>query len=145
MPTIRFTVSTHLAPAVVLAALTDFSAERLTRWRNLDPGSYIVHALGETWADVTEGASLAGGVWERSRYDWSQPGVVTSTLLDSNSFAPGSSWQYAIAATPSGGSQVTCTIHRVGKGLKGRLVVTLVGLLGRQVLKRDFELMLRQL
>jgi hypothetical protein len=102
-----------------------------------------VHALGTTWADVTEGASLAGGVWERSRYDWSQPGVVTSTLLDSNSFAPGSSWQYVITATPTGGSQVTCTVHRIGKGLKGRLVVTPVGLLGRQVLKRDFELMLR--
>jgi hypothetical protein len=40
---------------------------------------------------------------------------------------------------------VTRTVRRIGKGLKGRVVVTLVGLVGGPVLKRDFERMLGQL
>jgi hypothetical protein len=40
---------------------------------------------------------------------------------------------------------VTCTVRRIGKGLRGRLVVTLVGLFTRAILQRDFERMLSQL
>ncbi len=145
MPTIRFTIAVPIAPQAVAVALTDFSPDRPTRWRNLDPTTYRVHALGETWAEVTEGASLAGGVWERSRYDWSQPNVITSTLIDSNTVAPGSYWKYELRPSRNGGSEITCTVHRLGKGLRGRAIVTLVGLLGGRVIQRDLELRLRQL
>src|SRR5687768_11463214 len=127
MPTIRFTIATPIAPRAVVDALTDFSPERPRRWRNLDPTSYRVHAQGDTWAEVTEGASPR--VWERSRYDWSQPNVVVSTLIDSNVLAPGSYWKYEVRPNGSGGSQVSCTVHRLGKGTKGRALVTLVGLI----------------
>jgi hypothetical protein len=61
-----------------------------------------VHALEGSSADVTEGTAAGIGVnWERCRYDWSHPGVVTATVTDSNVYAfPGSSWQ--LRATPSG-------------------------------------------
>src|SRR5215472_15430857 len=143
--TIRFTVETPIPSEALLRALTDFTPNRPTLWRNLDPAHYTVHARGETWADVTEGSGIAGGVWERSRYDWSQPGVVTATLLESNSFAPGSSWRYQIEPDGRGGSRVHCTVRRIGKGVKGRLVVALIGLVGTGVLRRDLEHMLGQL
>ena len=145
MATIRFTVDASIAPDALVQALTDFSPERPTRWRNIDPAFYKVHEVGDTWADVTEGSGIAGGVWERTRYDWSRPGVVTSTVRESNSFAPGSSWTYHITPNGRGGSHVDCTVLRIGKGAKGMVVATLAGIFGKRVLKKDFELMLAQL
>ena len=145
MPTIRFTVSSPASCSDIAAALTDFGARRPQVWRNLDPTSYRVHAQGETWGDVTEGVSKAGSFWERSRYDWSQPNLVRTTLIDSNVLAPGSFWQYELRPTPGGGTEVTCTVHRLGKNLRGRILVTLVGIVGPRVIRRDLELMLAQL
>jgi hypothetical protein len=145
MPTITFTVDTRIPPETLVQALTDFSPDRPKRWRNIDPDYYKVHGLGVGWAEVTEGSGFAGGVWERTRYDWSQPGLVTATVQESNSFAPGSFWKYHIAPDGKGGSRVTCTVLRIGKGAKGRLVATLAGLFGKRVLRKDFELMLAQL
>jgi hypothetical protein len=65
-----------------------------------------IHDRGATWAEVTEGNPWSIGlVWERLRYDWSQPGSVDGVVVDSNLFKPGSTWK--IRATPAGGrSQV---------------------------------------
>jgi hypothetical protein len=145
MPTIRFTVSSPASCSDIAAALTDFSPRRPQVWRNLDPTSYRVHAQGETWVDVTEGVSKAGSFWERSRYDWSQPNLVRTTLIDSNVLAAGSFWQYELRPTPGGGTEVTCTVHRLGKNLRGRILVTLIGIVGPRVIRRDLELMLAQL
>jgi hypothetical protein len=42
---------------------------------------------------VTEGATgIAWFAWERTRYDWSRPGIVEQTVLDSNVVEPGSIW-----------------------------------------------------
>ena len=131
MPTVQFTVETPIAPEALVRALTDFSPDRPKHWRNIDPDHYKVHAQG--------------GGWERNRYDWSQPGLVTATVQESNSFAPGSYWRYQIAPDGKGGSRVTCTVLRRGKGAKGQIVATLAGLFGKRVLKKDFELMLSQL
>lgn len=59
-----------------------------------------MHEPGEDWADVTEGTPAGIGInWERCHYDWSQPGIVTATVLDSNVYGtPGSGWE--IRATP---------------------------------------------
>ena len=75
MPTVRFEVTTPLAPESVLQALTDFSDRRPQLFRNIDRTHFRVHGLGPDWADVTEGNVLA---WERNRYDWDQAaGTVT--------------------------------------------------------------------
>jgi len=40
-----------------------------------------------SWADVTEGNPWPIGlVWERLHYDWSQPGIITGKVIDSNIF-----------------------------------------------------------
>lgn len=46
-----------------------------------------IHEIGSTYADVTEGSAWAGGIWERARYDWSVPGLVTLTVTDSQARA----------------------------------------------------------
>ena len=62
-------------------------------WPNLDRRYCRVHSVGDTWAEVAEGSNFAGGVWEKTRYDWSRPGEVTIEVLASNAFAPGSFWR----------------------------------------------------
>jgi hypothetical protein len=53
-----------------------------------------VHEVGEAFAEVTEGNPWPiGYVWERLRYDWSQPGSVRGVVTDSNTFKPGSTWE----------------------------------------------------
>jgi len=132
MPVINCTATTGLPPGRVLAALTDFTADRPRIWPSLDPRFYQVHQLAETTAEVTEGSAFAGGVRERARYDWSAPGTVRITVLDSNAFEPGSSWTYQV--TPAGnGSRVGLRIERRGRTLKGRLLAVLLRITGRPV------------
>jgi hypothetical protein len=131
-------------PGVFLRALTDFSPRRPELWPNLSPKLYQVHSVGQTEAEVTEGSSAFGGVWERSRYDWSEPGVVLIQVEDSNAFAAGSWWRYQ--AEPVGsGSRVRFQFDRRPKNLKGHLVSLLLRLAGKQVFTRSLEETLRRL
>ena len=74
----------------------------------------VVHEIGETSADATEGTSVGplGANWERCRYDWSQPDAVKAPVTDSNVYAvPGSSWE--LKASPNdGGSRVEMVWER---------------------------------
>jgi len=88
-------------PETVLSAARDFSERRAVLWPNVKLAHLQVHASGETFAEVTEGAWIAGLFWERSRYEWSQPGTVKATVIDSNVFTPGSIWE--IRASPRDG------------------------------------------
>ena len=137
-------VTSPTPPDVFLRALTDFSPRRPELWPNLSPKLYQVHSVGETEADVTEGSSAFGGVWERARYDWSEPGVVLIEVEDSNAFATGSWWRYQ--AEPVGsGSRVRFQFDRRPKNLKGHLVSLLLGLAGKRVFTRSLEETLRRL
>jgi hypothetical protein len=123
MSTIKIELDCPLPAERVLAAAYDFGSSRGEVWSAVHEQHLIVHELGETSADVTEGTPVGIGVnWERCDYDWSQPGRVTATVTDSNVYAhPGSSW--AITATPadSSGSRVTMTwvrrFRRTPRGL----------------------------
>lgn len=99
------------APAEdVLAAARDFSRRRIAVWPNVSARRFEVHASGETFVEATE-AALQGLFWERSRYEWPQPGSVQQTVLDSNVLRPGSSWK--ITAVPNGdGCHVECVFRR---------------------------------
>jgi G:T-mismatch repair DNA endonuclease (very short patch repair protein) len=92
-----------------------------------------------TSAEVTEGSSFFGGVWERPHYDWSQPGDITITVQSSNAFTSGSFWHYHIMAGENGGSHVDFTLHRVGKNLKGRVLATMLRVFGRRIFRQDLE------
>ena len=76
----RFEVTTHASPDQVRQALTDFTDRRLQIWdRTLDPRTYEVRAVGDTWAVARE--STAGSpFWVVCRYDWADPTVVRWTV-----------------------------------------------------------------
>ena len=92
---------TSVTPQEVIGALTDFSERRLELWPNIDRKYYKVHQVSNSSADVTEGSRGLGGIWERTHYDWSEPGKVRIRVEDSNAFRPGSYWIYAVEARPS--------------------------------------------
>ena len=145
MTTIHLTVKTTVAPERIIGALTDFTQKRLELWPNIDPQYYKVHDVQASLAEVTEGSSFFGGVWERARYDWSQPGHIVITVLSSNAFAPGSFWEYLIKEGENGGSQIDFTLHRVGKSLKGRVLAFMLSIFGRRIFRRDLDQTLKRL
>jgi hypothetical protein len=144
MPRIEFDLTTGVPPERFVTALTDFSPARADLWPNIDAEHLTVHDVGADWADVTEGSSLAGGVWERNRYDWSTPGTVRVETIESNTWRPGSSWLYQVE--PAGtGSHIRVTVDRRPATLRGRLVAVLLVLAGRPALRRATEQVLRKL
>jgi len=133
MVNIHLVRDTPLAPERVIGALTDFSDRRLELFANLDRQHFTVHQSGDTHAEVTEGSAFAGGIWERALYDWSEPGTVTLTVVESNAFAPGSTWRYRIEPQPGGGSRVELTVHRVPDTAKARLLAIPMALFGAKI------------
>jgi hypothetical protein len=76
MSKIHFSKTTTLSPEQFVAGLTDFGPDR-SRVFSKSADDYLdVHDPGAAEADVTEGS---GGVWERLRYDWSDPDHVVSS------------------------------------------------------------------
>lgn len=144
MPRIAFDLITDVPPDRFIGALTDFSPARADVWPNIDAQHLKVHELGPDWADVTEGSSLAGGVWERNRYDWSTPGTVRVETTESNTWQPGSSWLYQVE--PAGaGSHIQVTVDRRPATLRGRLVAGLLVVAGRRALRGATEKVLGKL
>ncbi len=130
-------MTTPLPPDKVLGVLTDFSDRRPVIWPNIDHDHFRVHDQGPDWADVTEGNVLA---WERNRYEWNAgAGEVTVTAVESDSWAPGSQWRYRLQPSAAGGTQVDVTVVRTGRGLRGRLLGSVLSVFGVRVLRSDME------
>ena len=130
-------LDTPLSVEAVTGALVDFSPRRQVIWKETcDPAVYRVHAVGDTWAEVTEGVSYA---WSRERYDWSVPGVVTLTQLEANIAEPVGTIRYDISPRPDGGAHIACERYRVFRGPRGRLLGTFMVLLGPRVLRAQFR------
>jgi hypothetical protein len=129
--TINVKAESSLPPERVLEAARDFSPRREQVWTNVKANHLEVHERGESFAEVTEGAWIFGLFWERSRYEWSQPGSVKATVIDSNVFEPGSTWE--IRATSHGtGSTVEMFLNRTfRRGPKGRIGSALNHTVGR--------------
>jgi hypothetical protein len=138
MGTLRVSVHAAVPPERFIDALTDFSERRSEVWGNSDAAYLMVHERGETWADVTEGSGVAGGVWQRMRYDWSRPGMVRLDVSDGNAFGRGSFWEYQV--TPArGGSDIALAVHRKPVTWKGRLLDVLLLVAGRRVFGQDLR------
>jgi hypothetical protein len=136
VPTIHFQLHSALPPEAVLAALTDFGPRRSEIWPNIDSAHFKVHGQGPGWAEVTEGNSVAGGVWERERYSW-DPAANSLTIetLESNTWGPGSRWDYRLTQAPAGGTTIDVTVVRNGRGVKGRLLGVGLSLAGAGMLR----------
>jgi hypothetical protein len=76
MSRIHFHTTTASTPEQFVAGLTDFGPGRSKVFTNSADAYLAVHHLGVTDADVTEGS---GGIWERLRYDWSDPNHIKLT------------------------------------------------------------------
>lgn len=117
MPSVRVSEHSDQPPGVILAAARDFSNRRAEMWPDVH-GEYLqVHEVGEDYAEVTEGNPWPiGYVWERLRYDWSEPQALRGTVIDSNLFKPGSTWE--LWATPEDGGSLVAI--RAIRHLRGR-------------------------
>ncbi len=121
--------------------LTDFGPDRANRWPNIDADHFTVHDVGADWAEVTEGNAAA---WERERYAWdAAAGTVTVDTLDSNTWGLGSQWRYQLTPVPDG-TEVSVTVDRTPKGLRGTVAGAVLTIAGGRILGRQFRSTLRQ-
>jgi len=131
MATIHLQQTTTATPGQFVAGLTDFGPGRKELFPNSADGYLKVHDQGPDGADVTEGSN---GIWERLRYDWSDPGRITMTTTDSNTWGGRSGHTYTLTPRPGGTTDVDVVVVREGKNLKGRLLEVLVATGGKRVL-----------
>jgi hypothetical protein len=111
--TIRYRADGTISPERFIAALADFSDRRPELWPNLDTRFYKLHELGDTWAEVTEGTDVLGGIWAREHYDWSEPGHVQLRLMKSPHFRAATTIDYRITPRPGGGCHVEVASERI--------------------------------
>jgi hypothetical protein len=135
MSTIHFSQTTTLTPEQYLAGLTDFGPGRSKTFGNSADDYLKVHSKGINDADVTEGP---GGIWERLRYDWSDPNRIVLTTTDSN-VGRRVRLLFTFPREPNGTRAVDVVIVREGKNLKGKVLALILGTVGRSVLKKAFE------
>jgi hypothetical protein len=135
MSTIRMHATTTSTPEQYIAGLTDFGPGRAKLFGNSTDEYLKVHQRGRTEADVTEGSS---GIWERLRYDWSDPNHVVLTTTDSNIWGGASSHTYNFTRRQDGLTDIDVVVVRDGKNLKGKLLGLVVGTVGKGVLEKAF-------
>jgi hypothetical protein len=136
MATIHFHETTNATPEQFIAALTDFGPGRSEVFGNSADDYLKVHDKGLTDADVTEGS---GGIWERLHYDWSDPDHVVLTTTDSNLWGGHSGHTYDFTREPDGTTDIDVAIVREGKNLKGRLLGSFLGTVGKGHLVKAFD------
>jgi hypothetical protein len=133
MPTIHLTARTTATPEQFVAGLTDFGPGRSELFGNSADSYLTVHELEPGHADVTEGSA---GIWERLHYDWSDPGRVVLTTLDSNVWGGRSGHTYTFTNEPDGTTRVDVVVVREGKNLPGRALGAVVAVVGKAFLGR---------
>jgi hypothetical protein len=136
MSTIRLHQTTTSTPEQLVAGLTDFGPGRSKLFGNSADGYLKVHHLGATDADVTEGSA---GIWERLKYDWSDPNRVVMTTTDSNTWGGASGHTYTFTRQPDGTTDLDAVVVRDGKNIKGQLLGLMLGVFGTRVLGRELE------
>jgi hypothetical protein len=134
---IDFDIHTDAPADAIRAALLDFSERRPDLWPGLPPAQYKVYEVGDTWAEIREG--YRGRIWVRERYDWSVPGSIRFTAVDSGFAKPGSYVVVEIEPAEGGGSTLHVTWVRWGKDVFGKLFIGLMALTRGIAIRRSFE------
>jgi hypothetical protein len=128
MARLELDVDSSLSPERVMAAFLDFSPRRPETWPGIEPSLYEVYAVGDTSADIREGTKLPGmKIWAKEHYDWSTPGTVKWTVMESNFSAPGS-YVSATITSRERGSRIHVVWDRTGTTLAGRVIVSMIKL-----------------
>ncbi|MEJ3404920.1 hypothetical protein WDJ51_09260 [Rathayibacter sp. YIM 133350] len=136
MPTVRFHLTSTLSAPELMAVLTDFSPARPELWPTIDADHFQVHAIGENWADVTEGTAAA---WEHARYDWDEDANrVNITTLDSKVFGPGGGWVFQLTPGPDH-TRVDVELTRHPGTFTRKLLAALLPLVAPSSLRKSFS------
>ena len=136
MSTIKMHATTALTADQYIAGLTDFGPGRSKIFGNSADSELKVHDQGPGFADVTEGS---GGVWERLRYDWSDPEHVVARTIDSNIWGGQSGHTYTFTRNPNGTTDIDYVVVREGKNFKGRFLGIVLGSIGKSKLVKAFD------
>ena len=136
MTRIVFDLASPCPPGRVIDALTDFSDRRPDVWPMLARELYEVHSVGETTAEVREGSTSPFRLWALEHYDWSTPGTVRWTAVESNFCTPGSGVAVTVTEGADGGSLLHLEWERHPSNARGRAAIVLMRLMGRQILRR---------
>jgi hypothetical protein len=136
MATIHLHATTTATARQFLDGLTDFGPGRSKLFSNSADGYLKVHEQGAGHADVTEGSS---GIWERLRYDWSDPNHVVLTTTDSNVWGGSSGYTYTFTQQPNGTTDVDVVVVRVGRNFKGRALGIVLSTVGKRILVKAFD------
>ena len=138
MTTIRVLAETSVAPERVLFAARDFSDRRAEIFAAVSVPRLEVHEQGSASADVTEGTRAGiGDNWERCDYDWSEPGLVTATVKDSNVYAvPGSSWEIKAVAKGTGSQVEMIWVREFRRDPRGRIFGAAFRLFGNRMFNK---------
>jgi hypothetical protein len=131
VPTIHLNQTTTATPEQLVAGLTDFGPGRSELFGNSADEYLKVYDQSPGHADVTEGSH---GIWERLRYDWSDPNRVVMKTIDSNTWGGASGHTYTFTRQPNGTTDVDVVVVREGKNIKGRVLGIFVGAVGKRSL-----------
>jgi hypothetical protein len=133
---IHFHQTTTSTPEQYVAGPTDFGPGRSKLFSNSADNYLKVHHHGRSEADVTEGS---GGIWERLRYDWSDPNHVVLMTTDSNVWGGASGYTYTFTPQPNGTTDIDMVVVRDGKNFKGRVLGFVLSTIAKGVLEKSFE------
>jgi hypothetical protein len=134
----EFDFETTATPAQVIELMTDFSPNRPHRWPASSAKAFEVYHLGDTDADIREGQDFPK-LWATWHYDWSTPGSVTLTVVDSDGLAPGGFMRLTATPTPQGGSTVHAEWEQTSKNLTGLIGVTAMRFIGPRFLSSYYK------
>jgi hypothetical protein len=134
----EFDFVTTATPDQVTELMTDFSPSRPHHWPALSEKAFEVYHLGETEADVREGQDFPK-LWSTWHYDWSTPGTVTLTVVDSDAIVAGSFMSLTATPTADGGSSVHAMWEQTSKNLTALVGVTMMRFIGPRVLSSYYK------
>jgi hypothetical protein len=125
-------------PDQVIELMTDFSPNRPHRWPASSVKAFEVFHLGGTEADIREGQDFPK-LWAKWHYDWSTPGTVTLTVVESDSLAPGSNATMTATPNPAGGTSVHVVWDHTSKNLSALLGIAMMRVIGPRFLASYFK------
>jgi hypothetical protein len=129
----EFDFVTTATPDQVVELMTDFSPNRPHRWPASSVKAFEVYHLGDTEADIREGQDFPK-LWAKWHYDWSTPGSVTLTVVESDAMEPGSFMTLTATPRVGGGSAVHAVWDHTSKSFRGLAGVAMMRLIGPRFL-----------
>ena len=136
--TFEFDFETTATPDQVIELMTDFSPDRPHRWPASSAKAFEVYRVGDTEADIREGQDFPK-LWAKWHYDWSTPGTVTLTVIESEALAPGSYMTMTATPRPEGGSAVHAVWDQTSKNVSALVGVATMRIIGPRFLANYFK------